>query len=66
MEKVVGQHIERGSEHWRDFKDEKEDSHMWKHVSTEHADKEKVTFSMKVMKSRTTQLISTYWLNMKL
>ena len=50
--------FERGHEHWKDLEGEKEDSHMWKHVSTEHAEaeKEKVIFSMKVMKNHKSAL----------
>ena len=50
--------FERGQEHWNDYKAENEDSHMWKHVTAEHADvdKEKVVFSMKVMKNHRSAL----------
>ena len=42
--------FERGKEHQADFLSKSDDSHMYKHVSNDHGEKEQVKFSMKVLK----------------
>ena len=48
--------FERGQEHFTDFLSREEDSHMWKHQTTEHGDLKEVKFRMKVLKSHRSAL----------
>ena len=48
---------ERSAEHMRDYQDQKEDSHMYKHKLLEHPEEE-VSFTMRVVKKHTSSASS--------